>query len=49
MESLAKFLHDFQLLRRAAILVASTGDDFRQWHERTVSAAKVNTWLSNAH
>ncbi len=46
MESLANFLHDFQLLRRAAVLVVATREDLHQWHEQTVTAAQVSTWIS---
>ncbi len=46
MESLANFLHDFQMVRRAADLVVATRKDLRRWHEPTVIAAQVNTWIS---
>jgi hypothetical protein len=46
MASLANFLHDFQLVRRAAELVVATRKDLRRWHEPTVIAAQVNTWVS---
>jgi hypothetical protein len=45
MTSLANFLHDFQLVRRAADLVVATCKDLRRWHEPTVTAAQVNTWV----
>ena len=46
MASLANFLHDFQLVRRAADLVVATRKDLRRWHAPTVTAAQVNTWVS---
>jgi hypothetical protein len=46
MASLANFLHDFQLVRRAADLVVATRRDLHRWHERTTTAAQVNTWIS---
>ena len=46
MASLANFLHDFQLVRRAADLVVATRRDLRRWHEPTVTAVQVNTWVS---
>ena len=46
MTSLANFLHDFQLVRRAADLVVATRKDLRRWHEPTVTAVQVNTWIS---
>jgi hypothetical protein len=45
MESLANFLHDFQLVRRAAVLVVATRNDQQKWRERTVTAAQANTWI----
>jgi hypothetical protein len=46
MASLANFLHDFQLVRRAADLVVATRKDLRRWHEPTVTLAQVATWVS---
>jgi hypothetical protein len=46
MASLANFLHDFQLVRRAADLVVATRKDLRRWHEPTVTSAQVATWVS---
>ena len=46
MASLANFLHDFQMVRRAADLVVATRKDLQRWHEPTVIAAQVNTWIS---
>ena len=46
MASLANFLHDFQLVRRAAVLVVATRKDLGRWHARTATAAQVNTWIS---
>ncbi len=45
MASLANFLLDFQLVRRAAALVVATRKDLRRWHEPTVTAAQVNIWV----
>ena len=46
MASLANFLHDFQMVRRAADLVVATRKDLQRWHEPTVTAVQVNTWIS---
>ncbi len=46
MASLANFLHDFQLVRRAADLVVATRQDLRKWHEPTVTATQVTSWVS---
>jgi hypothetical protein len=45
MEMVGNLLHDVQLVRRAAVLVAASRNDLQDWRARNVAAAQVNIWI----
>jgi len=47
MQPLADFLHESQLLRRAATLIRSDRKQLSLWHGQTVATARIARWVSS--